>query len=154
MNATRILPDLQCSLVCEEIRQEVNGNFFLIGVVNFIRVPKLPVVALRLCVFNRWAAGVGQFTESVRLIAPDQMTVLRKGEVKFALKDAALSATNVTMLQQIEFKKAGTYFVEVLVDDVMKLRYPIPVIHVPPPQQQQQPPPSGQKPPEAAPPTA
>ena len=148
MNATRILPDLQCSLVCEEIRQEVNGNFFLIGVINFIRVPKLPVVALRLCVFNRWAAGVGQFTESVRLIAPDQMTVLRKGEVKFALKDAVLSATNVTLLQQIEFKTAGTYFVEVLVDDVMKLRYPLPIIHTPLPEQPQQspPPPPAQTP--------
>jgi hypothetical protein len=145
MNPTRILPDLQCSLVCEEIRQEVNGNFFLIGVINFIRVPKLPVVALRLCVFNRWAAGVGQFTESVRLIAPDQMTVLRKGEVKFALRDAALSATNVTMLQQVEFKAAGTYFVEVLVDDVMKLRYPVPVIHAPPPEQPQKPPPPAEK---------
>jgi hypothetical protein len=135
MNPTRILPDLQCSLLCEEIRQEVNGNFFLIGVINFIRVPQLPVVAFRLCVFKRWAAGIGQFTETVRLIAPDQMTVMRKGEVKFALKDAALSATNVTLFQQIEFKTAGTYYVEVLVDDVMKLRYPIAVIHAPPPQQ-------------------
>lgn len=135
MNPTRILPDLQCSLLCEEIRQEVNGNFFLIGVINFIRVPQLPVVAFRLCVFNRWAAGIGQFTETVRLIAPDQTTVLRKGDVKFALKDAALSATNVTLLQQVEFKVAGTYYVEVLVDDVMKLRYPIAVIHTP--QQQQ-----------------
>jgi hypothetical protein len=53
MDATRILPDLQCSLLCEEIRQEANGNFFLIGVINFIRVPKLPVVALQFCVFNR-----------------------------------------------------------------------------------------------------
>ena len=83
MQATRILPDLQSSLLCEEVRQEANGNFFLIGVINFIRVPQLPVVAGRLCVFNRWTAGIGQFNESVRLIAPDQMTVLRKGEVKF-----------------------------------------------------------------------
>src|SRR5262245_40418222 len=113
MNATRILPDLQCSLVCEEIRQEANGNFFLIGVINFIRVPKLPVVALRLCVFNRWTAGIGQFTECVRLIAPDQMTVLRKSELKFQLKDATLSATNFTVLQQVEFKTAGAYFIEV-----------------------------------------
>ena len=144
MTATRILPDLQCSLLCEEIRQEANGNFCLSGVINFIRVPKLPVVALRLCVFNRWAAGVGQFTENVRLIAPDQMTVLRKGEVKFKLPEASMSATNVTLLQQVEFKTAGTYFVEVLVDDVMKLRYPIPVIHTPMPEQQppQQPPPA------------
>jgi hypothetical protein len=71
MQATRILPDLQASLLCEEVRQEANGNFFLIGVVNFIRVPQLPIVAGRLCVFNRWTAGIGQFTESVRLIAPE-----------------------------------------------------------------------------------
>ena len=90
MEATRILPDLQSSLLCEEVRQEANGNFIIIGVINFIRVPQLPVVAGRLCVFNRWTAGIGQFTESARLIAPDQTTVLRKGELKFELRDAAL----------------------------------------------------------------
>jgi hypothetical protein len=58
---------------------------------------------------------------------------LRKGEVKFGLKDAGLHATNVTVFNQVEFKTAGTYFVEVLVDDVMKLRYPVPVIVTPPP---------------------
>src|SRR5579863_4670194 len=135
MQATRILPDLQCSLLCEEIRQEVTGNFFLIGVVNFIRVPQLPVVALKLSLFNRWTAGVGQFTESVRFIAPDQTTLLRKSEVKFELKDAATHSTNVTVFGQVEFKTPGAYFVEVLVDDVMKLRYPIPVLLVPPPDQ-------------------
>ena len=57
MQATRILPDLQSSLLCEEVRQEANGNLFLIGVMNIIRVPQLPVVAARLCVFNRWTAG-------------------------------------------------------------------------------------------------
>jgi len=137
MQATRILPDLQCSLVCEEIRQEVTGNFFLIGVINFIRVPQLPVVALKLTLFNRWTAGVGAFTENVRLIAPDQTTVLRKGEVKFALQAAAMNATNVTVFAQVEFKVPGTYYVEVLVDDVMKLRYPVPVILAPPQTQPQ-----------------
>src|SRR3954469_16614779 len=138
MQPTRILPDLQCSLLCEEIRQEVTGNFMLIGVINFLRVPQLPVVALKLSLFNRWTAGIGQFTETVRLIAPDQTSVLRKAEVKFTLQDAALHATNVTLFGQVEFKIAGTYFVEVLVDDVMKLRYPVPVI-VQPPNQPQQP---------------
>ena len=150
MNATRILPDLQCSLLCEEIRQEANGNFFLIGVVSFIRVPKLPVMALRLSVFNRWTAGVGQFVETSRFIAPDQTTVLRKGEVKFGLPDAGLHATNVTVFGQVEFKTAGTYYVEVLVDDVMKLRYPVPVILAPPPNQPPAPPaPAAPQPPAA-----
>ncbi len=143
MQPTRIIPDLQCSLLCEEIRQEITGNFFLIGVINFIRVPQVPVVALKLSVFNRWTAGVGQFTESVRLVGPDQTTVLRKGEVKFMLQDVALHATNVTVFAQVEFKVAGTYFVEVLVDDIMKLRYPVPVIVAP---QQGQQPPSSQPP--------
>jgi len=146
MQATRILPDLQCSLLCEEVRQEVTGNFFLVGVINFIRVPQLPIVAFKLSVFNRWTAGLGQFTESVRLIAPDQTTVLRKGEVKFALQDANLHATNVTVFAQIEFKTPGNYFIEVLVDDVMKLRYPIPVMVAPPPAQQPSPPPPAEAP--------
>lgn len=140
MQATRILPDLQCSLVCEEIRQETTGNFILVGVLNFIRVPQLPVVALKLGLFNRWTAGVGQFTESVRLIAPDQTTVLRKSDIKFALQDPGSQATNISFFGQVEFKTQGSYYVEVLVDDVMKLRYPLPVVLTPPPQGQGQPP--------------
>ena len=133
MQATRILPDLQCSLLCEEVRQEVNGNLFLIGVISFLRVPQLPIVAARVCIFNRWTAGIGQFNETVRIIAPDQTTVISKNEMKFELRDPALHATNVMVFGQVEFKAAGNYFVEVMVDDVMKLRYPVPVIHAPPP---------------------
>jgi hypothetical protein len=138
MNATRILPDLQCSLVCEEVRQEVNGNLFLIGVVNVIRLPQLPVVLGRVCIFNRWTAGIGQFNETVRLVAPDQTTVVSKGEMKFQLNDPAMSATNVMFFGQVKLEVAGTYYVEVLVDDVMKLRYPVPVIHAPQPAPQKQ----------------
>jgi hypothetical protein len=132
MNATRILPDLQSSLVCEEVRQEANGNLFLIGVINFIRVPQLPLVAGRLCVFNRWTAGLGHFNEKIRIIAPDQTTVISQAETKFELRDPSHSATGVMVFGNVEFKAAGTYFVEVMVDDVMKLRYPVPVIHAPP----------------------
>ena len=147
MEATRILPDLQSSLLCEEVRQEANGNLILIGVISLIRVPQLPIVAARLCVFNRWTAGIGRFTECIRLIAPDQTTVLRKGEAKFELRDAALHTTSVMVFGQIEFKAAGTYFVEVLVDDVMKLRYPVPLVLAPPPNQNPQAPPAeGKKP--------
>jgi hypothetical protein len=133
MQASRILPDLQCALVCEDVRQEANGNFIIIGVINFIRVPQLPVTAGKLCFFNRWTAGLGNFVENVRLIAPDQTTVLRKSEVKFSLENAALHATNVTVFGQVQFQHAGTYFVEILVDDVMKLRFPLSVAAVPPP---------------------
>ena len=142
MNATRILPDLQASLLCEEVRQESNGNFFLVGIINIIGVQQLPVVAGRLCIFNRWTAGIGQFTENTRLVAPDRTTLLRKGGTKFELLDPAQSVTTVTVFGNVEFKTAGNYFIEVLVDDVMKLRYPVPVIRTPSPDQNPpQPPP-------------
>jgi len=134
MQATRILPDLQASLFCEEVRQEVTGNFILIGVIGLIRVPQVPITAMKLCVFNRWTAGVGAFTEAVRLIAPDQTTVLRQSQVKFGLQDATHHAINVTVFGQVEFAVAGIYYVEVLVDEVMKLRFPLPVVVQPPAQ--------------------
>lgn len=137
MEPSRILPDLQCSLLCEDVRQESNGNFIIIGVIGLIRVPKVPITALKLCIFNRWAAGVGSFTESVRLIAPDQTTVVRKSQVKFALRDTSSHATNVSLFGQVEFKEAGTYFVEVVVDEVMKLRFPL-VVTIAPQQKQGQ----------------
>jgi hypothetical protein len=46
-----------------------------------------------------------------------------------------MQASNVMVFGQVEFKDAGTYFIEVLVDDVMKLRYPVPVVLAPPPNQ-------------------
>ena len=140
MQPTRILPDLQCSLLCEEVRQEINGNFILIGIIGYVQVPQLPVTAGKVCIFNRWTAGVGAFTENVRVIAPDQSTVIRQSHVKFALQDAAHNATNVTVFGQLKFETAGVYSIEVLVEDVMKLRFPVPIMIVQPPAGSQAPP--------------
>jgi hypothetical protein len=136
MQPTRILPDLQTSLLCEDVRQEANGNFILVGVLGVIQVPQLPVTAFKLCLFNRWTAGVGSFTETARLVAPDQTTVLRQGQVKFNLTDPSFSATNVTLFGQLKFEIPGTYYIELLVDDVLKLRWPLPLRVVTPPNQQ------------------
>jgi hypothetical protein len=132
MNATRILPELQASLMCETVRQEINGNFLLLGVVNFIRVPQLPVATGRFCVFNRWTAGAGRFRDVTRLVAPDGMTVLCQSGADFELRDPVNHATNIHPFANAELKTAGTYFIEVLVDNVMKLRSPVSVILAPP----------------------
>jgi hypothetical protein len=130
MTPTRILPDLQCSLVCEEVRQEANGNVFLLGILDVVRVPQVPVTANKLAVFNRWTAGIGAFTEQIRIVAPDQTSVISKSEVKFQMKDPSVNATTVTYFGNVQFTAAGSYFVEVLVDDVMKLRYPVSIVIV------------------------
>ncbi|MSR66403.1 MAG: hypothetical protein EXS24_03400 [Pedosphaera sp.] len=126
----RILPDLQSSLLCDDIRQEANGNFILLGVISIVRVAQLPVTALRICVFNRWTAGVGKFVEKTRLYAPDQTTILRESKMAFELADPAHNATNAAVFPQVEFQTDGVYYIEVSVDEVMKIRYPLPVILV------------------------
>jgi len=139
MQPSRILPDLQCSLICEDVRQESSGNFILVGAIDIVRVPQVPVTAHKLTIFNRWTAGVGQFGESVRLIAPDQSTVVCKSDVKFTMKDPNVNATTVTLFGNVKFATGGAYYVEVTVDDVMKVRYPLSVVVVPQPQKPQPP---------------
>tara|TARA_Y100001934_G_scaffold278018_1_gene378214 strand:- start:680 stop:1147 length:468 start_codon:yes stop_codon:yes gene_type:complete len=138
LRSQKILPDLQCSLPCEDIRQERNGNFILIGIMPFIRVPQLPVTMPRMCIMSRWANGLGEFIESTRLIGLEG-GVLNETKVKFVLEDPAHNATNIALFANWEIKNPGIYHIEVLVDDVLKLRYPFNVILAPPPEQQQQP---------------
>lgn len=124
--------------MCDDVRQEANGSFILLGVMPFLRVPNLPVTAMKLCVFTRWTSGLGQFVESTRLFAPDG-TMLRECKVKFALQDPAHNSSNLSVFPNLEIKEAGVYQVEVNVDDVMKLRFPVPVVLAPPPEETQQP---------------
>lgn len=133
MQPSRIIPDLQCSIVCEDVRREVNGKFIVIGVLNYIVVPQFPVNG-RICVFNQWTNGIGQFRENVRVLAPDQTTVINHSEMRFAVQDPAHYASNLSVLGVV-FDKPGTYYLEVRVEDMLKLRYPLPVVQAP--QQQQ-----------------
>ena len=133
MQAVRILPDLQFSLLCEDLRQESNGNLIAVGIAHQIVLPQLPITVFRMVILNRWVSGFGQFTECVRIVGPDQTTVLRKYEGKFELNQQVINATKATMVTSFEFKTAGLYNIEVLVDDVLKLRYAIPVVVMPPP---------------------
>ena len=131
MEPSLIIPDLQCSLLCEDVRQESSGKFIIIGVVDRIRVPRVPVTAMRLCLFNRWTAGIGKFKETARILKPDQTSILQQVEVSFQLKDTNRHATNIAVFRQINFPEIGTYYVEIMIAEMMKLRFPV-VIQVPP----------------------
>jgi hypothetical protein len=139
MTPNNILPDIQFSILCEDVRREMNGMFTAVGVVSAIPIPQAPFPIFKLFLVNRWICGVGQFLETVRLLAPDGTTVLRKSDIRFGLKDSTQSSTNVTFLGQLQIPAAGLYQIEVLVNDVRRLRFPLPVVLV-------QPPPSGEAP--------
>ena len=128
MPLDRMIPDLQASFVCEDIRVEASGAHTIVGIVNFIGAPTLPIKVMRLCVWTRWSSGVGEFEQETRLVAPDEETVLASSTTRFHLDNEEKHATNVNILSGVQFEEPGTHHIEILLDGEMKLHYPMRVV--------------------------
>ncbi len=127
----KISPDLQACILCEEVRQEINGNFFLIGILGAITVPTLPVTALKLCLFTRWCCGLGTFKHQYRILLPDNTSVIASSQGEFRLGSVEEHVTQVTLFTNIQFQQAGTHWVEVFLDEALLLRFPLPIRVIP-----------------------
>jgi hypothetical protein len=139
-----MMPDLQSSLLCDDVRQERNGKFILIGLFDSIAAQQMPVSYPRLFTVNRWCSGEGDFMQATRILKPDQQEVLVQGKkIPIRLPDPMSTATNVEVFVNVTFKEPGTYWVEVCCDATLKLRYPLRVGIVQP--QKPPPPPPAQE---------
>jgi hypothetical protein len=122
----RLIPDLQSSVLCDDVRQERNGKFILIGLFDGLSVPRFPALFHRICVVNRWCCGQGRFRQRSRIIKPDGNTVLVEGrEVQLRLPGSEATATSVEFFVNVKFESEGTYWVEILLEDDLKIRYPL-----------------------------
>ena len=120
------IPDLQSSLLCDDVRQERNGKFILIGLFDVLAVPRFPSVFQRVCIVNRWCCGLGEFNQKSRLLKPDGDTLMIEGkEVTVTLPDSEATATSVEFFLNVKFETEGTYWVEILLDGDIKVRYPL-----------------------------
>lgn len=129
----RVSPDLQSSLICDDVRQERNGKFMLIGLFDLIGVPVYPAFFQRLCVVNRWCCGIGIFRQKSRILASDGKQVVVEGqEIEIKLPDTEATATSVEVFMNVKFEKEGTYWIEILLDGDLKIRYPLKAIKVKP----------------------
>jgi len=91
-----MIPDLQSSLICDDVRQERNGKFMLIGLFDAIHAERLPVAFAKMCLVTRWCSGEGTFTQRSRIVHPDQKTVLAAGQdVQVNLPSPEAAATSV-----------------------------------------------------------
>ena len=130
----RMIPDLQASFACEDVRVEASGAHTIVGIVNFIGAPSLPIQIIKLCVWTRWSSGVGQFEQGTRLIAPDEVTVLASATTQFHLGNEDSHTTNVNIFGGIQFAEAGAHHIEIFLDGELKLHFPMRVILLEPPQ--------------------
>jgi hypothetical protein len=131
MPLERMIPDLQASFACEDVRVEASGAHTIVGIVNFIGAPKLPIQILKLCIWTRWSSGIGSFEQVTRIIAPDEVTVLSTATTQFQLGNEESHTTNVNIFGGLIFNDGGAHHVEILLDGELKLHYPMRVMVVP-----------------------
>lgn len=120
-----MIPDLQASFACEDVRVEASGAHTIVGIINGIGAPALPVRLLKFCIWTRWCSGSGRFTQLTRILFPDEEKVLVHATTEFTLGDQDSHVTNVNIFAGLEFAESGIYHVEIVLDDELKLRYPL-----------------------------
>jgi hypothetical protein len=130
MTPSTILPDLQAAILCEDVRAEISGQQTLVGVLGAIPTPTLPIGFFKLCLWTRWCGGSGDFIQKCLIYDPEEDQAIAQAEVPFSLSDLNAHATNVHFFGGVQFQKYGNYHVEILVDDELRLRIPLPVIKV------------------------
>ena len=132
MSIDRMIPDLQASFACEDVRVEASGAHTIVGIVNFIGAPTLPIQIIKLCVWTRWSSGIGEFEQVTRLIAPDEETVLATATTQFHLGNEESHTTNVNIFGGLQFREQGAHHIEILLDGELKLHFPMRVLLVKP----------------------
>lgn len=126
-----MIPDLQSSILCDDVRQERNGKFMLIGLFDAIVAQNLPVRYPRLFMVTRWCSGQGEFKQQTRILKPDLSTVLVEGKIiPVRLPSPEATATNVEVFMNVSFETIGTHWIEILLDEYLKIRYPLRVTKV------------------------
>jgi hypothetical protein len=129
-----MIPDLQACLLCDDVRQERNGKFILIGIFDVINANQYPLVFPRMCLVTRWCNGEGEFSQVSRLLKPDQKTVVAQGQnIRLKLPGIEAIATNVEFFINITFTESGIHWIEILLDNDLKIRLPLRVAPLPPP---------------------
>ena len=102
----------------------------LVGVLNVVAAPGLPINYMRLCIWTRWCSGSGRFRQKSRIIGADEQNVLAQAEVQFELKEMEGHATNVHYFGGVQFQQFGLHHVEIFLGDELRLRFPLPVVKI------------------------
>jgi len=125
-----ILPDLQASVLCEDVRAEISGQQTLVGVITVIPAPVMPVAFFKLCLWTRWCGGEGTFTQRSLILSSDDEQILAESRVEFTLNELDSHATNVHVFGGVKFEHFGVHQIEIHLDDELQLRFPLPVMRV------------------------
>ena len=121
-----IKPNLQFSVMCDDVRREDNGKFMLLGLFEAINARKFPATHPSLFVANRWCKGQGSFIQKIRIVNPkNNALIFQTDEQHFEIPDIDRHHTLISKFNNLVFPAPGKYWVEILLDNELVLNYPI-----------------------------
>ena len=106
---------LHYTILCEDVRVEINHKLSLMGIFYAIQVPQTPVTLLKLVILNHWS-GEGQYLSEVRILTPDRVQpVAVSAPSPFQVPPDGF-ADNVTIFANVTFPTPGNYVVQSLIN--------------------------------------
>src|SRR5258708_10650720 len=106
---------LQYTIICEDVRLEINHKVSLMGIFYAIQAPQLPVTLLKLVILNHWS-GDGQFLSEVRILTPDRTQPVAVSPPSPFQVPANAYADHVTIFANVSFPTSGNYVVQTLIN--------------------------------------
>lgn len=128
--AEKMRPQLNFTLLCDDIRQELGGKISLMGIFENIYATSFPAIHPRLAIMNEWADGLGEFEATLRILTPDRKTVLRESVTRLKLIDARFKHRDISIHLNLEFREPGTYWIENYLDGILVNSIPLNVMLV------------------------
>ena len=122
-----IEPDLQFSILCDQVRREDNGKWILLGVFENISVAHFPSQHGALCVLNKWIRGEGSWTQKTRFVDENDRVLLERHDIAFNLAELPSNFLAIQAFAGLPLEGAGNIWIEVYLNDELKQRYPISV---------------------------
>lgn len=117
---------LHYTIMCEDVRVEINHKLSLMGMLYAIQVPQLPVTLLKLVILNHWS-GEGQFLSEVRILTPDRTQPIAVSSPSPFQVPPNGYADNVTIFANVSFPTAGNYVVQSLINSNVFSEQPLQV---------------------------
>src|ERR1044071_10391283 len=106
---------LHYTILCEDVRLEINNKLSLMGLFYSIQVPQLPITLLKLVILNHWS-GAGQYLSEVRILTPDRTQPIAVSPPSSIEIPAQGFADNITVFANLTFPMPGNYVVQTLIN--------------------------------------
>jgi hypothetical protein len=120
---------LDYTLFCEDVRFEATQQLSLMGIINQVVVPQVPVSLFKFAVVNHWR-GMGQFLSEVRILTPDRSQAIAVSQPTSFEVPPDGYADNVTVFVNTAFMQPGPYIVQTLINSNVFAERVLPVLLV------------------------